>query len=104
MEMQQKMELPRKELRAEREAAEKRADDRWKARREKMAARREEMAAWRAKMDPDEKAWREKMAAMRVELAAETEAVMCRVLCHSGKRCHVTAEEGRGRVLTCPLP
>jgi hypothetical protein len=32
MDSQQKMELLRKELRAKREAAEKRADDRWKAR------------------------------------------------------------------------
>jgi hypothetical protein len=47
--MQQMMELLRKELRAEREAAEKRADDRFKA-------------------------WREKTAAMREELVAETEA------------------------------
>lgn len=38
MDSQQMMELLRKELRAERESAEKRAD-RWKAQREKMAPR-----------------------------------------------------------------
>jgi hypothetical protein len=75
MEIQQKWNLLWEEWRVEREASEKRAHDRWKARREKMAARREEMVSWRAKMDPDEKAWREKMAAMRAKLVAETEAL-----------------------------
>jgi hypothetical protein len=45
MEIQQMMELLRKELRADRGTAEKRADDRRKSRREKMAAMREELVA-----------------------------------------------------------
>jgi hypothetical protein len=45
MESQQMMELLWKELRAEREAAKKRADDRFKAWRKKMAAMREELVA-----------------------------------------------------------
>jgi hypothetical protein len=39
MDIQQKWELLQEEWRAKREAAEKRADSRWKVRREKMAAR-----------------------------------------------------------------
>jgi hypothetical protein len=42
---QQMMKLLLEELRAEREAAEKRPDDRWKARREKIAAMRAELVA-----------------------------------------------------------
>jgi hypothetical protein len=71
MEMQQMMELLRKELRSEREAAEKRADDRWKAWREKMAAMLEELVAETEATRAETRAIQARMEAMRRRMDAK---------------------------------